>query len=100
MDRPRLPSDKVCQTLVADAVEARKWANSLLAGVSNGDADLIQVKCLVGCEFADSQCMFVCVGSWLVGFCLMLVVFGLLMLVVSVHQYMSWAQWLCSFGHD
>jgi len=47
VDRPELPKDKVSSTLVADAVEARRWANTLLAGVANADADVIQVACLV-----------------------------------------------------
>ena len=46
VDRPELPKDKVSSTLVADAVEARRWANTLLAGVPNADADVIQVACL------------------------------------------------------
>jgi hypothetical protein len=63
VDRPALPKDKVSSTLVADAIEARRWANTLLAGMPNADADLIQVICLVWSWLMLVS--WVCVGCWL-----------------------------------
>ena len=59
--RPKLEHGKVSPALVADAREARRWANSLLAGVPNADAEAIQALCSVGWAMAA-----VCQGCMLV----------------------------------